>query len=254
MRQRFVLALFAAGALLLSAAAAPAFFGLHAPGDFAAAYGLTLAELAVDLRHTANAVSAVMFEFRGLDTLGEELILFAAVTAVSILLRGMPGESERRESKEEGAGHRAPTSSAALRWWCWPLATLLFVYGASLILHGHLSPGGGFQGGVVLAAAAGVIYACNDYGTFRRLGSQEQVQRVEGVAIAAMLLAGVPGLWAEGVLLANVLPAGTLGELLSGGLVLSLNVFAGIAVGASFTVLAGDFLEQTVMLRAGRWS
>src|SRR5690606_22033164 len=84
-RQRFVLALFAAGALLLSAVAAPAFFGLHAPGDFPAAYGLTLAELAVDRRHTANAVSAVMFEFRGLDTLGEELILFAAVTAVSIL-------------------------------------------------------------------------------------------------------------------------------------------------------------------------
>lgn len=269
MRQRLAAALFSLGALLVMLAAAPALWALHAPGQFQADYGLTLVALAAGLRDTANTVSAVMFEFRALDTLGEELMLFAAVTATSVLLRGIRGESEGPDPGSAGAKaancgqnlsairpegpESAAEAGSALRWWSWPLVALVTLCGASLLLHGHVTPGGGFQGGVLLAAAAGLIYACNDYPSFRRLGSQLQLQRVEAAAIAAMLLAGVPGLWSEGVLLANLLPTGQLGELWSSGLVLALNFFAGVAVGAGFTVIAGDFLEQAVALRPGRW-
>src|ERR671928_1663413 len=70
------------GALLFwSLAGAPDFGHYHWP------YGRVLNHVVVSERHTTNVVGATVFDYRGFDTLGEEVILFAAVLGVSLLLR-----------------------------------------------------------------------------------------------------------------------------------------------------------------------
>src|SRR6185437_14069738 len=69
------------GILLWGLSGAPAF------GDFHGAYGDLLNRIAVPQRHTTNVVTAIVFDYRGFDTMGEEFILFASVVGVVLLLR-----------------------------------------------------------------------------------------------------------------------------------------------------------------------
>ena len=69
--------------------------GLPAFGDYHGPYGLVLNHVVLAQRHTTNVVAAVVFDYRGFDTLGEELILFAAVTGVALILR----EAREAEAK-----------------------------------------------------------------------------------------------------------------------------------------------------------
>src|SRR5581483_3268326 len=75
--------------------------GVDRFGRFAGAYGHLLNRVAVPQRHTTNVVSSVVFDYRGIDTMGEELILFAAVSGVVMLLRG----SRAGEAEEEDKAH-----------------------------------------------------------------------------------------------------------------------------------------------------
>ena len=70
-----------------------------------------LNRVALPERHLTNVVSAVNFDYRGLDTLGEEYILFAAVAGVALLLRERRGESER--DRPEGEPRARPAAIAA---------------------------------------------------------------------------------------------------------------------------------------------
>src|SRR3954469_4160857 len=61
--------------------------GLPDFGDYSGVYGETLNRVAVAERHATALVTAVNFDYRGFDTLGEEFILFAAVLGLALLLR-----------------------------------------------------------------------------------------------------------------------------------------------------------------------
>src|SRR5204862_8354520 len=82
---RGVLALPAIGAF--GAFLAWGFTGLAPFGRFHGFYGQLLNAIALPQRHTTNTVTAVVFDYRGIDTMGEELILFASVVGVVLLLR-----------------------------------------------------------------------------------------------------------------------------------------------------------------------
>ncbi|MGH2916075.1 MAG: MnhB domain-containing protein, partial [Solirubrobacteraceae bacterium] len=72
--------LFAAGAAAIAAGLVWAVIGLPASGDYHGVYGLTLQHVALHQRHATDLVSAVTFDYRGFDTLGEEFILFVSAT------------------------------------------------------------------------------------------------------------------------------------------------------------------------------
>ncbi|HET9753905.1 MAG TPA: hypothetical protein VFP52_13125, partial [Myxococcales bacterium] len=80
--RRLRLLLFAAGGAGLAVALAAAFLRLPPVGSYAGAYGEVLNAVTVGERHATDVVSAVNFDYRGLDTLGEEFILFTSVLAV----------------------------------------------------------------------------------------------------------------------------------------------------------------------------
>ena len=225
--------------------------GLPPNGVYRGPYGLVLNQVAVAERHATNVVAAVTFDYRGIDTMGEEFILFAAVIGVAILLRAMRGEAEH-PPEEAARGRRVPGTSNAVRVGGLALLGPIVLFGIYVVSHGHLTPGGGFQGGVVLATGALLVYLSGEYVTLRRVRPVNSIDQAEALGAGGYVVVGLFGLVASGAFLANALPFGVAGTLLSAGTIPVINLAVGLEVAAGFTLLLSEFLEQTLVLGPGR--
>jgi multicomponent Na+:H+ antiporter subunit B len=121
------------------------------------------------------------------------------------------------------------------------------VLGGYVVTHGHLTPGGGFQGGVILAAALLLVYAAGQLVALERVRPIDLVEAVEAAGALAFALAALGGLIFSGALLANFLATGTLGDLLSAGTIPVLSVATGIEVTAALTLILSELLDQTLV-------
>lgn len=241
---RLRLVLFAAGALGLGAAYLAAARGLPPVGGYSGAYGEVLNAVSVGERHATDVVAAVNFDYRGLDTLGEEFILFASVLGVATILRKQAGDEEDPEEPAWQA-RRAPDSDAVRVLGVW-LVPLTVSFGLYMISHGAVSPGGGFQGGVVLATAPLVIYLCATAKTFLRIAPPWLTKAVEAIGAGGYVVIGCLGVLAGKRFLENMLPLGTPGAAWSSGTILFLNLTVGIAVAAGFVELLAIFIEEVL--------
>ncbi|MBN9098725.1 MULTISPECIES: MnhB domain-containing protein [unclassified Pseudonocardia] len=250
MTRRVRVVVFAVAAVGMAVLLVWAFAGARPFGTSIHPYGDLAVRAALEQRATANTVASVTFDQRGLDTMGEEFILFAAVLGTSILLRREPDELARTVG-EEGTEDRAgsgPTPEM-VRLFGYVVLPFVVVVGIYVVAHGHLSPGGGFQGGIVLATGLHLLYIAGDYPALRRLRPQRVFEVSEAAAAASYVLLGLAGLAVTGAFLANVLPYGTLGQLASAGTVPLLNTAVGVEVGSGTVLLLAEFLEQTLVLR-----
>ncbi|MBO0731638.1 MAG: hypothetical protein J2P57_20430, partial [Acidimicrobiaceae bacterium] len=123
--------------------------GLPGFGHYPGPYGDIINDVAVAETHATGVVSAVNFDYRGFDTLGEEFILFMAATGVSTVLRHLRSERER-SAVDEAQDRDVPPTSAAVGMAAIVMTGPTFVVGWYLATHAQTSPSGGFQGGVVL--------------------------------------------------------------------------------------------------------
>jgi multicomponent Na+:H+ antiporter subunit B len=175
----------------------------------------------------ANFVTAVVLGYRGLDTLGELSILFAAATAGGLVLGGV----RQRRGRPAGMILRAGADL---------LFPLLLVVGLYIVLHGHLTPGGGFQGGVILAAAFFLPLLAQPGEAL----SRTWMTAIEGLAGTAFIALGIAALAEGQAFLTPLFDRGNLGELVSGGSLPLLYVAVGLKVGAELASLlvrlAGD--------------
>jgi multicomponent Na+:H+ antiporter subunit B len=119
------------------------------------------------------------------------------------------------------------------------------------VSHGQLTPGGGFQGGVILATAPLLVYLAGDFETFKRITSQTLVEAAEAAGAGGFLFIGVLGMILGGHYLQNVLPLGKTGEVNSSGTILAISLATGLEVAAGFVLLLYGFLEQTLEIRLG---
>jgi len=232
----------ALGPLLLWAVAGLPDFG-HPRGPYA-----DLApKIMLEERHVTNAVTGVTFDLRGFDTLGEELILFVAALGAAVLLRAQRGE---RESEEAAAAEerRGPATADALRGLGAVLVGPVLLLGAYIVVHGALTPGGGFQGGVVLAGALLLVYAAGQVAAVQRVRPVSLVEVADAVGAASYVLIALAGLVFGVATMDNVLPLGTTGSLLSGGTVPVLSVAVGVEVTAAVTLILSEMVDQ-MMLR-----
>jgi multicomponent Na+:H+ antiporter subunit B len=227
------------------------FSGLPDFGDYRGPYGDILNRVAVPERSTTDVVTAVNFDYRAFDTLGEEFILFAAVVGVASLLRTLRGERERSPD-DDAAGRRAPPTSLVVRLAGLALVAPTVLIGIYIVAHGHQTPGGGFQGGVILATALLLTYLSADYMTMRRVGPTPLIEAGEGSGGAAFVGIALAGLVGAGVFFENVLPKGTPGELPSAGTIPLSNVAVGLAVTGGFAFMLSEFLQQTLVRRRRR--
>lgn len=114
------------------------------------------------------------------------------------------------------------------------IAGLVFLYGIYVIIHGHLTPGGGFAGGVIIAGS--FILLILAFGSdFLRLTREEAGSTLyENLATLIVVFLAVSGLLTAGrIFFLNWIPKGTPGELVSAGILPLYNIFVGIEVAAS---------------------
>jgi multicomponent Na+:H+ antiporter subunit B len=214
--------------------------GLPKFGDYNGAYGKILDRAAPAERQTSNVVAAVVFDYRGFDTMGEELILFAAVAGVAMLLR---------EPREEDAPLPSDrVRSDALRAFAASFAGATLVLALWIVAHGYVTPGGGFQGGVIVAAAFLLAWLAGSYRAYRRLTPVPYVELGEGTGAGGYVVIGFCALLLGDAFLQNLLPHGVAGKLSSGGSIPLLNWASALEVSAAFVLLFNEFLSERAIL------
>jgi multicomponent Na+:H+ antiporter subunit B len=270
MNPRVRLILFLAAAAALAVPLGLGLGGLRAFGHYAGPYGILLNHQAMARRHVTNVVSAVNFDYRGIDTLGEEYILFAAVTGLALILRRMreQGREEaaqrqrEQQKKARDQGQSEPSSAApdrpevaasgssapsdAVRWLGMTLLGLTVSFGMYVVVHGQLTPGGGFQGGAMLGTACLIVYLTTDYKAFREVSPRRLLKMGDSLGAGGYALIGLLTLAMGGAFLQNTLPLGRSGNLFSGGTVFAINLAVGLEVAAAFVLLFKEFLLETL--------
>jgi multicomponent Na+:H+ antiporter subunit B len=193
----------------------------------------------------------VTFDYRGFDTLGEEFILFAAAVGGAILLRADRDERAVEEAAEI-AHQRADVVARPVRAVGAGLVAPTLVLGGYIVAHGALTPGGGFQGGVVLASAAVLVYTSGQYLALRRVRGITPLELADALGAVGFALIALGGLLFGTAALDNFLGFGITGSLYSGGIIPLANVSVGIEVAGGVTLIVAEFLDQALMRRRRR--
>jgi multicomponent Na+:H+ antiporter subunit B len=181
----------------------------------------------------ANIVTAIIVTYRGLDTLGEVTVLFLTAAIVGLVLGWGRQQQQMPHRDQPPSGELLATGSRLLV----PLILLLGVY---IFVNGHLTPGGGFQGGAILASAILLMLLTNPLRRF----SHGLISRIESGSGFAYVAIGVLGIFIAGGFLDNrILPTGTLGELFSAGSIPLIYTLIGLKVGAEFSSMLVKLAE-----------
>jgi multicomponent Na+:H+ antiporter subunit B len=245
------LLLFGIGAVALAVVLVDGLAGLPAFGHYHGVYGQVLDGIGVTERHATDLVTALNFDFRGFDTFGEEFILFGSVLGVVLILREMRDERER-PSEQEAKEHTFAGASQALRALALGLIPGLTALGVYIVVHGQITPGGGFQGGVILAAGPLAVFLAGRYLRMKVLAPQTLVEIGDAVGAAGYGLVGLGGLVFVGVFFKNFLPQGIPGHLLSAGQIDVASVAVGLEVSGAFLVAWSEFFDQALIVKGGR--
>lgn len=187
----------------------------------------TVSELKV-----ANTVTSIIVNFRGFDTLGEVTVLFLAVTALGGILY-----KRRHDVGERSVLFPASTIVTSGSKLLFPAIILLGVY---IFVYGHLSPGGGFQGGTIIAT--GFLLMLLAYENFTV--SHKTLAFVESFAGIFFVMFGFTGLIMGKTFLENFLPSGELNSLFSGGIIPIIYILVGFKVAAELTGLIYTVLHE----------
>lgn len=176
---------------------------------------------------SSNLVTSVVVNYRGFDTLGEVTVLFLAASGVGALISILP-EDKRKKNTEKIPPSFIVQMGARL------IMPLIILFGVYVFIHGHLSPGGGFQGGVIIGS--GILLYMIAFPDFKP--SKKALVFSESLAGLTFAGIGIVGLAISGIFLDNVIhDAGEIGTLVSGGLLPIIYIAIGIKVGSELTGL-----------------
>jgi len=180
----------------------------------------------------SNVVTSVVVNYRGFDTLGEVTVLFVAAIGLSAVLY-------TRRKKQKG---EVEPASLVLTTGCRFLFPLILLFGAYIFIHGHLTPGGGFQGGAIIASAFLLVYM----GCRGRRISETGSKTVESLSGLIFLVVGLIGLAVGGrYFLFNFLPKGELNSLFSAGIIPIIYIAIGCKVGSELGGIIDRLVEES---------
>jgi len=180
----------------------------------------------------ANIVTAIVVTYRGLDTLGEVTVLFLSAAIIGLVLAH--GRAAGGAVRQKVPAGELLTIGSRL------LAPLIMLLGVYIFVNGHLTPGGGFQGGAVIASGV-LLLLLADPG--RHFGHRliAVLESLSGVAYVGI---GLLGIYLAGGFLDNrILPTGTLGHLFSAGAIPVIYSLIGLKVGAEFSSILANLSE-----------
>lgn len=180
-----------------------------------------------------NIVTAIVVTYRGLDTLGEVTVLFLAAAIVGLILAPGPAGTDAARRPLPPAGELLETGSRLL-------VPLILLTGIYVFVNGHLTPGGGFQGGAILASAALLVLLADPHHRF----AHRTIETIEAVSGVAYVIVGLLGLaFAGGFLDNRFLPVGSFGALASAGAIPVIYTLIGLKVGAEFASILASLSE-----------
>ncbi|AFK51410.1 Na+/H+ antiporter, subunit MnhB [Thermogladius calderae 1633] len=185
-----------------------------------------------------EAVTAIVWDYRGLDTVYETAVFFLAVVAGLAVFRVSKTPPLKRGV---GLTEISRTSTKIV-------AALIVVVSASIALHGHLTPGGGFQGGSTLAIAPLlVIPIFSYYALLARRLTPGLLVTLRGLALTAIGLVAILPVFKGLEVVTNIrfYPAYILGQLVSGSLFLyNSSEYIAVASGFAAVFLYLSFEEE----------
>ena len=190
-----------------------------------------------------NMVTAVLADYRGFDTMFETVVVFIAGMAVLAILKSSGRRKGKREHEVEAEPDLIVTNTVRL------IVPVIQIFAFYVLAHGHVSPGGGFQGGVVMGASFILVALAWDLEVALARFSAEKCILVAalgivlygGIGFLSMLLGGEFLDYAE---LEKVLPVSR--EMAR------YHAMLGVEIGVGFTVTAIMFALYANLSTEGR--
>ena len=206
-------------------------------------------ERGVEETGAVNVVAGMILDYRAFDTLGESHVLFTALVCVMILLirdkKNMRTGYEDYYTTTRERFHDL-TTEAILRNVAIVLIPCIFVYGLYVLLNGQNGPGGGFSGGAVMGS--GLIIASAAFG-FDRMDRFFTARVSAWITFSSLAFYS----FAKGYVfftgangIPNGVPKGTPGHILSGGLILPLDIAVGLVVACTMFGFYSLFRRGTI--------
>jgi multicomponent Na+:H+ antiporter subunit B len=195
-----------------------------------------------------NIVTGILITYRGFDTLGEVAVLFMVAASVGVLLKeesnaatgagtGAQADAQADAATDETTPARRPAGEI-VHTGKQLLLPMIFTFGGYVIVNGHLSAGGGFQGGAIVASAVMLMLLARPGSTL----NVALLSVIESFAGVIYVCIGILGLvLAGGFLDARFLPRGEFGAFFSAGAIPLISALLGIKVGAELSVIIDRF-------------
>ncbi len=181
----------------------------------------------------ANLVTAIVVTYRGFDTLGEVTILFLTASIIAFFLK------LKDEEQETEIVHRDTTELLVTA--AQVLIPMMFMFGIYVFINGHLTPGGGFQGGAIIATGVALMIMANPNIQI----NQHVIHWVESISGVSFVVVGILGLVLAGGFLDNkIFGLGEFGTLFSAGAIPIIYSFVGLKVGAEISNILNKYQKS----------
>ena len=174
-----------------------------------------------------NTVAGMILDYRAFDTLGESFVLFTALCTVVLLMK-IGGRGRRRVIVEQETVDYS--RDPIVRTVCTFVIPVILVFGIYILLNGHLSPGGGFSGGAILASGFIIFAMVWGDDTARRVLPAKVIKVITLCALGFYCLSKAYSFFTGANHLHSVISPGVPGRIFSAGLILPLNVAVGMVV------------------------
>lgn len=182
-----------------------------------------------------NLVTSVLYDYRAFDTLGETTVLLTAATILAFMV-------PVRKAAMLGTRFTMIVDQTIKL-----MIPYIAVLGAYLIFFGHLSPGGGFVGGVILAIIPILLTITYGVEISENKFKPAKKKLVEDIGVIGFIILGLLGVLTGSNFLANGqanFGPGNTGELISAGLIPYLNIMIGIKVGAGLAIIFNSLIKE----------
>jgi multicomponent Na+:H+ antiporter subunit B len=125
------------------------------------------------------------------------------------------------------------------------LSPYILLFGVYVITHGHLSPGGGFQGGVVLASGLILLLLCKGKEEVGNLFPARYLTILEAIGFFLFLCAGLAGIAAGTYFLgADFFPAEAEFWFRGTHFIFIVDIIIGLKVGAGISLICYYLLQE----------
>ncbi len=186
-----------------------------------------------------EAVSAILWDYRGLDTLYETMVLFSAIIGGILVYREFLANGEEKPKREYGLSLIVRTVSKIIVW-------LTLITALTLGFTGQLTPGGGFVGGAAFAVIPILLVLVYSIEYIRRIGfTHKRALTLRTTALLALLIVIIAPFMLGGYIFQNQAKPGAYGisypgrfidSTPLGGSLFFLNIAELFAVAGAFTL------------------